>query len=156
MIFRAEPLTAEAFSPFGGVIQTPPSPGERHYFDGPLANLRPHAKPSLSVAYAKPVDLPLAVTMMERHCFSSQSFIPMAPTPWLVIVAPDDAEGGPLMRALRVFQPDPGTGITLAPGCWHFPLTVLEYPAAFTLTMWRDGSPDDEELRDVAPVTVTL
>lgn len=156
MIFRAEPLTADGFAPFGGVIQTPLTPGERHYFDAPLVNLRPAAKPSLSVAYAKPVSLPLTVAMMERHRFSSQSFTPLAPTPWLVIVAPDDADGGPRMNALRVFQPGPGMGLTLAPGCWHFPLTVLEHPAAFTLTMWRDGGPDDEELRDVAPVSVTL
>ncbi len=155
MIVRAEPLTVAAFAPFGGVIQTPPAPGERHYFDAPLENLRPGAKPSLSVAFAKPVDLPLAVTMMERHCFSSQSFIPMATTPWLVIVAPTAPDGGPQMAALRVFRPGPGTGVTLAAGCWHFPLTVLDQPAAFTLTMWRDGGPDDEELREVVPVTVT-
>ncbi len=156
MMVRAEPLTADAFAPFGGLLTPPSHAGERHYFDDHLANLRPNARPSLSVVLAKPVALPLTVGMMERHALSSQSFIPMGASRWLVLVAPDGANGGPDMTRLRAFLPAPGTGITLQVGCWHYPLTVLDAPAPFTLAMWRDGGPDDEEVRDVSPVTVSL
>ncbi|MGU3493893.1 ureidoglycolate lyase [Xanthobacteraceae bacterium A53D] len=155
MMIRAEQLTAEGFAPFGGVIAAPAVAGERHYFDGPLANLRPHAAPSLSIALPQVTALPLAVRMMERHVFSSQSFLALAPARWLVIVAPD-RDGAPDMDGLRAFLPAAGQGITLAPGAWHYPLTSLTEGVAFALTMWRDGGPDDEELRDVEERIVTL
>ncbi|WP_035716431.1 ureidoglycolate lyase [Azorhizobium doebereinerae] len=151
----AEALTPEGFAPFGGVIAAPRMAGERHYFDAPLANLRPAAGPSLSIALPVVTVLPLKVTMMERHAFSSQSFVPMAPGSWLVIVAPDTGDA-PDMAGLRAFLPAEGEGLTLAPGTWHYPLTSLTAGVPFALYMWRDGGPYDEELRDVQPRTVML
>ena len=70
----------------------------RTYFDGALGNLRPAARPSLSLARREELSsLPLTATQMERHEFSSQSFVPLEAGRWLVIVAPHAAGGGPDM-----------------------------------------------------------
>ena len=59
-----------------------------------LANGRSGAKPSLSFSLAKPITaLPLKAVQMERHEFSSQSFVPMDNGRFFVIVAPH-APGG--------------------------------------------------------------
>ncbi|GGF73533.1 ureidoglycolate lyase [Azorhizobium oxalatiphilum] len=155
MIIKAEKLTPEAFAPFGGVIEAPAEPGQRDYFDGQLLNLRPHAAPSISIALPPLTRLPLEVRLMERHVFSSQSFIAMAPADWLVIVAPDK-DGAADMDGLRAFLPSPHQGITLAAGAWHYPLTCMTPGVGFALIMWRDGGPDDEDIRDTELRTVTL
>jgi ureidoglycolate lyase len=63
----AEPLTAQAFRPFGTVLEGTPVPGRVHVSDT-LASGRPHAPVSLSVATVAPKGgLPLAVTVLERH-----------------------------------------------------------------------------------------
>src|SRR5690348_16183067 len=91
----AEPLTAVAFAPYGDVLEASEKPG-RVYFKDALGNLRPHAGPSLSVTHATPLTaLPLTATLLERHEFSSQSFLPFDVARWIVIVTPKAAGGGP-------------------------------------------------------------
>ena len=102
---KIEPLTAEAFAPFGDVFTPPETPGRLYCADA-LANLRPGAKPSLSLAHKDAVAaLPLTVTQMERHEFSSQTFVPMQDAGMLVIVAPHAADGGPDMGRARLPLP---------------------------------------------------
>lgn len=151
----AEPLTEEAFAPFGTVPRAPEEPGRRDYFDATLMNLRPDAPASLSIVRGVPVAGPVVpVTVIERHAFSSQSFLPLAPARWLVVVAPG-GDAGPDLSHARAFLPDPGQGVTFAPGTWHAPLTTLD-EAAFAIFMWRDGGPQDEEFAPVAPFEVEL
>ena len=69
------PLTAEAFAPFGDVVEAPATAG-RAYFDSSLGNLRPSARPRLWMLTKLPAQgLPLEITSLERHEFSSQSFV---------------------------------------------------------------------------------
>lgn len=142
---RAEPLTRDAFAPFGDVLDAPAEKG-RLYYDHGLGNGRPGAWPSLFLSCATPVgELPLTATVMERHEFSSQTFVPLAPTRWLVLVAPHDAAGGPDMTRARAFLPAPGQGLTYRMNVWHHPNTVFGEPARFAVFMWRDGTGEDEE-----------
>ena len=91
----AETLTPKAFAPYGDVLAAPDEFG-RAYFDEGLRTSRPTAWPSLSVSRARPLArLPLEATVMERHEFSSQSFLPLDVSRWLVVVAPPAADGGP-------------------------------------------------------------
>ena len=153
----AAPLTAEAFAPFGDVLEVPTEPGRRTYFDRALANLRPAAPPSLSLILAAPVaGRPVPLVEIERHVFSSQSFVPLAACRWLVLVAPHGADGGPDLAAARAFLPGPGQGITLKADTWHAPLTVLDTPAPFAIFMWRDWTVADEEIRPMAPLLVAV
>jgi len=153
---QAQPLTAEAFAPFGDVLTLPSTVGTRTYFDRSLANLRPDAPASLSLILAAPtLGRPVPITQFERHRFSSQSFVPMAQALWLV-VAPHGADGGPDLDRLSAFLPAPDTGITLGADVWHAPLTVLDAPAPFVISMWRDWGPLDEEFAQIAPFTVAV
>lgn len=140
-----EPLTKEAFAPYGDVLEAPVEKG-RLYYEEALGNGRPDAWPSLFLSCALPVaDLPLDATIMERHEFSSQTFVPLAPTRWVVMVAPHAADGGPDMRRARAFLPAPGQGITYRMNVWHHPNTVFGARAQFAVFMWRDGGKGDEE-----------
>ena len=153
----AESLTPEAFAPFGDVLQAPPDPGRIHY-NKALGNGRPMARPNLSVVLVNPLaSLPLSVTRMERHEFSSQSFMPLDVGRWLVIVAPHAKAGGPDAEKARAFLAGPGQGITYGMNVWHHPLTVLARPARFAVFIWLEGSSTDEEFVALAePFTVTV
>ena len=146
----AEPLRPEVFAPFGDVLEAPKESG-RSYFNGALGNGRAAATPSLSIARVQPLaTLPLAVTKMERHEFSSQTFVPLDVSRWLVIVAPKAANGGPDANKARAFVADGDQGITYGADTWHHPLTVLDRPARFAIFMWLDGSAADEEFVEFA------
>ena len=90
-----QPLTQEAFAPFGDVIDVPQQAG-RTYYEDALGNLRPRAKASLSMTFRVPTsDRPLKSELMERHEFSSQTFVPVDVARWLIVVAPHAPKGGP-------------------------------------------------------------
>ena len=153
----AEPLTAEAFKPFGAVVQGPPVPG-RVYVTDTLANGRPHAPVCLSVATVEPrKELPLEVKVLERHEHSSQTFIPLSVSRYLVLATLDAPGGGPDVSRLRAFIARAGQGVTYAKGTWHHPVTVLDTPASFAVLMWRDGTTGDEEFVPVTtPITIVV
>jgi ureidoglycolate lyase len=145
MIIKPEPLRAEAFAPFGDVLEAPPAAGRNFFGDG-LANRRPGAAPSLSVACVPPLaSLPLTATRMERHEFSSQSFLALDVARWLVIVAPKAGDGRPDTARARAFLAGPGQGVTYRVDIWHHPLTVLDRPARFAVLIWLEHSKTDEE-----------
>lgn len=152
----ATSLTAEAFAAFGTLLEPPVAPG-RQYFDETLANRRAAAHPSLSMSRVAPVGPgPLLADVMERHAFSSQSFVAMDAGRWLVGVAPSGPDGKPDMAHFQAFIGRAGQGITYAANVWHRPLTVLDRPATFAVFMWRDGTARDEEFVEVEPVRIVL
>ncbi len=148
-----EPLTAEAFAPFGEVLTLPESAG-RDYFDHALANHRPAAWPSLSIArIEETASLPLEARRLERHPASSQSFVPLGPVPFLVAVAPQGPNGLPDVARLRAFRAEGGQGVTYGADVWHHPMTVLgATPACLAVWMWRDGTRGDDEFVDIEPI----
>ena len=152
----AERISAAAFAPFGDVLAAPSAPG-RSYFDGALHNGRAWARPSLSVVHVLPArSLPLTVTKLERHEFSSQSFIPLGGGAKLLVVGPHIEGVGPDIAALRAFVTLPTEGITYRPNIWHYSLTILGEPGFQAVMMWKDGTSGDEEFVDVPPFTVEL
>jgi ureidoglycolate lyase len=153
----AEPLTGDAFKPFGAVLEGSTVPG-RTYLSDTLANGRPHAPMSPAVATVEPkATFPMHVTGLERHEHSSQTFIPLAVSRYVVLATLDAGGGGPDLGRLRAFVARAGQGVTYAMGTWHHPLTVLDGPASFAVLMWRDGTAGDEEFVPVdAPLTIVL
>ncbi|MDN5597945.1 MAG: ureidoglycolate lyase, partial [Pseudomonas sp.] len=90
-----EPLTKEAFAPFGDVIETD---GSDHFMINNGSTMRFHklatvdtAKPEdhaiISIFRADAQDMPLTVCMLERHPLGSQAFIPLLGNPFLIVVA---------------------------------------------------------------------
>ena len=155
-----QPLTREAFAPFGDVIDVPDAAG-RTYYEDALGNLRGHAKPSLSVSLKPPTpDRPLTSELMERHEFSSQTFIPVDVARWLIVVAPHAAphtgKGGPDMAGVRAFIATGKQGVTYRANTWHHGLTVLDRPGRFAVFMWRVGGKGDEEFVPVKPFTIRI
>jgi ureidoglycolate lyase len=150
-----EPLTADAFAPFGEVLSVPDAAG-RNYYGSALSNRRTLARPSISLLRKQEVaSLPLAAAQMERHEFSSQSFVPLDAGRWLVVVAPHADRGGPDMQTARAFLAGPGQGVTYGANVWHHPLTILDRPGSFAVFMWLEGSSTDDEFVTLSePVTI--
>jgi ureidoglycolate lyase len=156
MYLKAEPLTSAAFLPYGEVIECPAMPG-RTYFEDAMASLRPKARPSISLIVADPqATLPLRSTVMERHEFSSQSFVPQEGGRWLAIVAPHSPSGGPDMARARAFLCRPDQGVTYGANVWHHPFTVLDRRSRFVIVMWRDGTGTDEDIVEVPEFSVEI
>jgi ureidoglycolate lyase len=152
----AQPLTPEAFAPYGEVITSPVEHG-RQYFEQAFGNGRSDARASLSMVFRPPVDgLPLRSNYLERHEFSSQTFVPIDCGRWLIVVAPHAAGGGPDMSRACAFIAQPHQGVTYRMNTWHHGLTLLDKPGRMAVFMWRDGGKLDEEFVDVEPYTVSL
>jgi ureidoglycolate lyase len=142
------PLVFEAFAPFGTVVQAPAQPA-RTSFPAALSNLRPDARATLSASHSLPLSLPLTTNVMERHRYSTQTFLPLDVERYVVVVAPHSAEGTPDMRHARAFVVPGDTGISYGADTWHHPMIVLDRPGCFAVLLWRDDTINDIE-------TVTL
>ena len=139
-----EPISAEAFAPHGTLVRAPANIG-RNAYPKALLNRRPDAHATLSASRALPKGLPLTGTVMERHRFSSQTFFPLDVARYVIVVAPDGADGMPDMRRARAFMVPGDTAITYAADSWHHPMIALDRPACFSVLLWRDGTSADIE-----------
>lgn len=156
MELTPQPLTKEAFAPFGDVIDVPEAPGRTYYNDA-LGNLRPHAKANLSLSLkAETPDRPLRSDYMERHEFSSQTFVPLDVERWLIVVAPHAPAGGPDVAGMKAFIATGRQGVTYRPNTWHHGLTVLDRPGRFAVFMWLDGGKGDEEFVPMPPFSIRI
>jgi ureidoglycolate lyase len=150
----ARPLTAAAFAPYGDVVEAPANPG-RAYFSSSLGNLRPSAQPKLWMLTKHPTSpLPIQIESLERHEFSSQTFVPIDIGRWLVVVAPSNTNGGPAADRVEAFLASPQQGVSYRPNTWHSGLNVFDRVARLTVFMWLDGTPSDEEVVAVSPFIV--
>ena len=152
---RAETLTADAFAPWGEVLETAGAP-DRIINEGRCGRWHDRARldaapVGVSLLRSGSVRLPYAFRLVERHPLGSQAFIPMTEHPFLVIVAPDEAgvPGRP-----RAFLTAPGQGINLARGAWHGVLTPLADPGLFAVVDRCGEGPNLEEYRWDADWTV--
>jgi ureidoglycolate lyase len=151
-----QPLTGKAFAPFGNVIDVPDAAG-RTYYEEALGNLRSDARPSLSLSLkAETPDRPLRAALLERHEFSSQTFVPIDVGRWLIVVAPHAKAGGPDLGGVKAFIATGKQGVTYRANTWHHGLTVLDRPGRFAVFMWRVGGKGDEEFVPVKPFTIRI
>ena len=152
-----EPLTAAAFAPYGDVLTAPPVPGERAFYADGLTPDRANTRVSLHVNHVLPCELPFVATRMEHHPATSQTFLPLDASRFLVVVAGRAPDGGPDLEKLKAFW-SPGTqGITYHVGVWHHGMVVLDRPAHFAVLMWRLGEGSDDVFTELpAPVELRL
>lgn len=149
----AEPLTPEGFAPFGEVLGMSHAAGRdvnlgtavRFDHAAHLENARPGARPNLAVFQAAAQSLPFAVTLLERHPFSTQAFLPLRAARWLICAAPSLADGMPDIAGLRAFGARGDQGVNLRRAIWHHPILALEEDAVLAMLAWEDGSSDDCE-----------
>ncbi len=69
-------------------------------------------------------NFPLEINMLENHPLSSQAFIPLQKTNFIVVVAPISNE--PDINLIETFLISPEEGINFRPKVWHFPLIATE------------------------------
>jgi ureidoglycolate lyase len=151
---RPEPLTPEAFAPFGTVVAPRPDTA-REINEG--FTTRFHALAEVETTDGAPVILsifrgrprPLVLEMLERHPLGAQAFMPLGRRPWLTVCA--EAPDAPL----RAFLCGPEQGLCLAPGVWHHPLLTL---ATQDFLVADRARPEEnlEEARLPGPVRIAL
>jgi ureidoglycolate lyase len=146
----AGPLTAQAFAPFGDVLEATGTP-DRMINAGLCARFHDRARidiaqgrAGLSIFDAAPRTLPYSFDLVERHPLGSQAFVPMTRAPFLVIVAPD-LDGVP--DEPLAFLTNGAQGINLHRGTWHGVLTPLSSPGLFAVIDRIGEGPNLEEFR---------
>lgn len=130
-VLKVEPLTREAFAPFGEIID--PVGAESFAINGgrterfhALATVEllgdgDAAEAILSIFRGQPL-APLVIDLMERHPLGSQAFVPMNGRPFFAVVAPP---GDFDPAAIRAFLVRGDQGVSYFAGTWHAPLLPL-------------------------------
>lgn len=136
-VVKCQPLTREAFAPFGDVLDCDGVPDKMinaglcgRFHDRAQLDFGEDGRAGISLFQAEPRELPYVLALMERHPDGSQAFIPMTQNPFLVIAAPDD-DGRP--GAPLAFLTATGQGINFHRNVWHGVLTPLFAPGLFAV-----------------------
>lgn len=152
-LLKAKPLTPEAYATFGDVVGSPQASGLEQaaqssyktvnqgtaakYASQSLVNstypTSAEAQTWLHTYRCKAVEqLPFPVKVLERHRFTSQTFLPLGtasgdkPTAaYLVIVAANGPDDKPDLSTLSCFSANASQGITYRAGTWHHPMVAL-------------------------------
>ncbi len=155
---RTVPLTAEAFAPFGDVLEVTGAPDRLinqdlcgRYHDRARLDFGTDGRAGISLFDAVPRALPYTLDLVERHPEGSQAFLPMTEAPFLVIVAPD---AGGVPGTPRAFLTAPGQGVNYHRGTWHGVLTPLSAPGLFAVVDRIGTTPNLEEHWFATPWTV--
>ena len=149
MQLQPKPLTPERFAAYGDVIET--SARDRaamndarfERFDD-LCNVDVEGGVSVSIARCRTAtSLPYRFDKVERHPLGSQAFVPLAPTTFVIVVAPpsesvDSAD-------LEAFITNGRQGINYRRGTWHMPLIAFEPGQQFLVIDRAGDSPNCEE-----------
>ncbi|QMU57358.1 MAG: ureidoglycolate lyase [Boseongicola sp.] len=131
-----ELLTQQAFQRYGDILDTSGdadvliNQGNCQRFHDRARLDFEGGQPGLSIFNAKPRELPLKLDMLERHPMGSQAFIPMAWTPFLIVVSADNDNQPERPSA---FLSKPGQAINFHKGTWHGVLTPLQAPGQFAV-----------------------
>lgn len=144
LTLTAEPLTREAFAPFGEVIDARESPSfainagrtQRHHDLAKVQTLGENAHTLINLFVSQPVSLPLELTFLERHPLGSQAFMPLHQERFIVVVAPPGETIDP--KTVRAFVTDGRQGVNYRAGTWHAIQSVLEREGEF-LVVDRGG-----------------
>lgn len=136
-VILTEPLTHDAFAPFGDILDASGSPDRminaglcgRHH-DMAALDFGQDGRAGISIFDAQPRQLPYTLDLLERHPDGSQAFIPMSEAAFLVIVAADE-DGQP--GHPRAFMTRPLQGVNFHRGIWHGVLTPLAEPGLFAV-----------------------
>ncbi|HQY43147.1 MAG TPA: ureidoglycolate lyase [Paracoccaceae bacterium] len=153
----ATPLTADAFAPFGEVLEVSGQP-DRLINAGKCGRFHDRARldfadarAGISIFKSDCFALPFTFDLVERHPEGSQAFLPMTADPFLVVVAPDEngAPGAPL-----AFLTSGAQGINIRRNVWHGVLTPLSGPGLFAVVDRIGLTKNLEEYRYLTPFTV--
>jgi len=140
-----EPLTAEAFAPFGTLLDAGRRPVDRRLIEYDKA-FRIAGSTKVGVIWEPYADLTL--TQLERHFSVTQSFIPLSGSLSVMAVArptdPNDPKAIPDPDQVRAFLVDGTVGFRYDIGTWHSPnRSVLHPPGATFVIISVEPSPTE-------------
>ena len=148
MKIMIEPMSADAFAPFGDLLEAKGMP-DKIINQGLCGRFHDRARmdfsdgrAGISIFHAEKRDLPLKLDLVERHPDGSQAFVPMSHQPFLVVVA-EDQNGTP--QNIRAFLTEAGQAINIHRGVWHGVLTPLYDPGLFAVIDRIGEGPNLEE-----------
>ena len=137
-----EPMTAESFAPFGGLVESSEMPDDQRVMtpsqfecDG-RTTIHAIWQPRGGRSFSR----------IERHFGVTQTFFQLSGAPSVVCVAPptdfDDPGAVPRPEDVRAFLIDPGKGFSFARGTWHsLDRFVLAPPGATFVILNVDPNP---------------
>lgn len=144
------PLTRERFRPFGDVIE---ASGAREAMNAArferFADLcdvdpGPQGRVCISIVRCRSATrLPYRFDMVERHPLGSQAFVPLAPLPFVVVVAPPSESVD--VGDLQAFVTNGRQGVNYRRGTWHMPLIAFEAGQEFLVIDRSGESPNFDE-----------
>ena len=137
-----EPMTAEAFAPFGWIAEPSAMPGDRRVMTPSRFECDGH----MTIHTIWQPRAGRTFSRLERHFGVTQTFFQLSGSPSVVCVAPptdpDDPDAVPTPDALRAFLIDPGRGFSFARGTWHsLDRYVLAPPGATFVILNVDPNP---------------
>ncbi|MGF1726892.1 ureidoglycolate lyase [Photobacterium nomapromontoriensis] len=142
-VLTIEPLTKEAFEPFGDVLEIENS---EYFFINNKSGQRYHglaavevddeAKPLISIVRSAGFTSSLTFDLLEKHPIGSQAFFPLKGEKFIVIVAEGEDEIDE--STLRVFVTDGNQGVNYRKNIWHYLLFAWNKETDF-LTIDRAG-----------------
>ena len=125
-------ITKDNFSLYGDLISIRNKISEdinknttQSFFD--LANIEilgEDINARLNIFNAKKRIFPLNIDMLEMHPLSSQVFLPMSNSDFIVLVAPISPK--PDLNKIEIFKVSNGDGINFKTCVWHFPLISIQ------------------------------
>ncbi|MGB7802901.1 MULTISPECIES: ureidoglycolate lyase [Buttiauxella] len=159
MKLKLLPLTQEAFSPYGDVIETQGKDffhinnGQtERYHDLAFVEILEQDRALVSINRAQPLAMPITITQLERHPLGTQAFIPLNGERFIVVVALGDEQ--PDSDTLLGFITDGSQGVNYHRNVWHHPLFAWQKVTDF-LTVDRGGS-DNCDLVNITPKELVL
>ena len=136
LVLTAQPLTPEAFAPYGDVIAARGDASTINQGMGgrcsDLAQVDVSAdggRAAISVIRCTPETLPITLRLMERHPLGSQAFVPLNGQRYVIVVAPAGAP--PKREDLRAFLCCGDQGVNYHRGTWHHPMLALDRTCTF-------------------------
>lgn len=149
-----EPLTPQAFAPFGDVIQRqgndsfPINQGstQRYHDLGSIQVAGQGGRAAISVAVGDAFAFPITIRLLERHPLGSQAWLPWNRLPYVVVVAPNGADDTPDETQLRAFLAQGDQGVNYHAGTWHHPLLSLHDGSEFIVVDRLGNEPNCDEI----------
>jgi ureidoglycolate lyase len=159
-VLRPQPLTRQAFAPFGDVVETAgTSPlhinqGFALRFDdlATIDTAREDGATKASIFSAQPRAVPIVIDVMERHPLGSQLFMPLQDRPWLLLVCKDPLQP----ETYQAFQATGQQGVNYHANVWHFPLLVLDNESRFLVVDRKGPGNNLEEVWLDKPLSLDL
>jgi len=168
MILTAKPLTKEAFSPYGDVIEVTDQAEKMVINYGLTQRFNALAKVDanddqgrgiISIFRSTPKNNnkisdcvnQLTIDCMERHPLSSQAFYPLSSAPYLVVVAP---KGYFDTSKIKAFIAGENQGVNYHKGTWHHYCLALKKVADFLVIDRQGEGKNCDEIDLSSPITI--